>query len=181
VNLPNALTIARIMLVAPMIALLLDENQAAAAAAVFIAGALTDVLDGHLARSRGLITTFGKLMDPIADKLLIGGAFVCLAATGRLAAWVVAVILAREALVTGLRAVAGRRGIVISANALGKAKTGLQTVTIVALIAATDPAAAWVDCLVGATVAITIASGAAYFAAFIAPRQRPAMAVSGRG
>jgi CDP-diacylglycerol---glycerol-3-phosphate 3-phosphatidyltransferase len=180
VNLPNALTIARIMLVVPMVALLLSEDQAAAAAAVFVAGALTDVLDGHLARSRGLVTTFGKLMDPIADKLLIGGAFVCLAITGHLAAWVVAVILAREALVTALRAVAGSRGLVISANSLGKAKTGLQTLLIFALIVAPDPTAVWVDALVGATVAITLASGAAYFAG-VAPGRRQAVVVSGNG
>jgi CDP-diacylglycerol--glycerol-3-phosphate 3-phosphatidyltransferase len=180
VNLPNALTIARIMLVVPMVALLLAEDQAAAAAAVFVAGALTDVLDGHLARSRGLVTTFGKLMDPVADKLLIGGAFVCLAIIDHVAAWVVVVIVAREALVTLLRAVAGRRGVVISANALGKAKTGLQTALILVLIVAPDPSAAWVDVLIGATVAITVASGAAYFAG-AAPWRRPAVAVSGNG
>jgi CDP-diacylglycerol--glycerol-3-phosphate 3-phosphatidyltransferase len=176
-NVPNALTLARVVLVAPMVLLLLDGEHAAAAACLFGLGAFSDVLDGYIARSRGLVTTFGKLMDPVADKLLIGGAFVSLAAAGRLAAWVVVVILAREVAVTALRALAGRRGIVISANNLGKAKTALQTVTIVALIVASDPGAAWVDGLVLSTVAITLASGLSYFLPFIGGRE-PAVATS---
>lgn len=176
-NVPNALTLARVVLVAPMVLLLLDGEHAAAAACLFGLGAFSDVLDGYIARSRGLVTTFGKLMDPVADKLLIGGAFVSLAAAGRLAAWVVVVILFREVAVTALRAFAGRRGLVISANNLGKAKTALQTVTIVALIVASNPGAAWVDGLVLGTVAITIASGLSYFAPFV-PGREPAVAAS---
>lgn len=177
-NVPNALTLARVVLVAPTVVLLLGE-QAAAAACVFGIGALSDVLDGYIARSRGLVTTFGKLMDPVADKLLIGGALISLAATSRVAVWVVVVILAREAAVTALRATAGRRGTVIAANNLGKAKTTLQIVTIVALIVAANPAAAWVDAFVLATVAITVASGASYFASFMPPRGKPAVVTSG--
>ena len=176
-NVPNALTLARVVLVAPMVLLLLDGEHAAAAACLFGLGAFSDVLDGYIARSRGLVTTFGKLMDPVADKLLIGGAFVSLAVAGRLAAWVVVVILFREVAVTALRAFAGRRGLVISANNLGKAKTALQTVTIVALIVASNPGAAWVDGLVLGTVAITIASGLSYFAPFV-PGREPAVAAS---
>lgn len=176
-NVPNALTLARVVLVAPLVLLLLDGEHAAAAACVFGLGAFSDVLDGYIARSRGLVTTFGKLMDPVADKLLIGGAFISLAAAGRLAAWVVVVICFRELAVTALRAVAGRRGLVISANNLGKAKTALQTVTIVALIVVSDPGAAWVDGLVLSTVVLTIASGLSYFAPFV-PGREPAVAAS---
>lgn len=176
-NVPNALTLARVVLVAPLVLLLLDGEHAAVAACVFGVGAFSDVLDGYIARSRGLVTTFGKLMDPVADKLLIGGAFVSLAAAGRLAAWVVVVILFRELAVTALRVVAGRRGLVITANNLGKAKTALQTVTIVALIVASDPGAAWVDGLVLSTVAITLTSGLSYFAPFV-PGREPAVAAS---
>lgn len=177
-NVPNALTLARIAMVVPMVVLLLGEDHSAAAVGLFTAAAITDAVDGHIARSRDLITNFGRLMDPIADKLLIGGAFVCLAATGRVAVWVVAVILAREVVVTALRAVAARRGVVISANNLGKAKTFMQVLAVIALIVVGgDPA--WVDVLVLATVAITLASGASYFAA--ATPRRPALAVPGRG
>ena len=176
-NVPNALTLARVVLVAPMVLLLLDGEHAAAAACVFGLGAFSDVLDGYIARSRGLVTTFGKLMDPVADKLLIGGAFISLAAVGRLGAWVVIVILAREIAVTALRAIAGRRGIVISANALGKAKTALQTLTVVVLIVVADPVAAWIDALTLATVAITIASGLSYFVPLLRGRE-PAVAAS---
>lgn len=178
-NVPNALTLARVVLVAPMVVLLLGE-QAAPAACVFGVGALSDILDGYIARSRGSVTTFGKLMDPVADKLLIGGALISLAATSRVAVWVVVVIGAREAAVTALRATASRRGIVIAANNLGKAKTTLQIVTIVALIVAADPGAAWVDALVLGAVAITVASGASYFASAVPPRGKPAVATSGR-
>lgn len=176
-NVPNALTLARVVLVAPLVLLLVDGGHAAAAACLFALGAFSDALDGYIARSRGLVTTFGKLMDPIADKLLIGGAFISLAGAGRLAAWVVVVILAREVAVTVLRTIAGRRGVVISANNLGKAKTALQTVTIVALIVASNPGSAWVDGLVLSTVAITLVSGLSYFLPLI-PGREPAVATS---
>lgn len=175
-NLPNALTLSRICLIPVLAVLLLERDAAAPAAAVFVAGMATDVLDGHIARSRSLITTFGKLMDPLADKLLVGAAFVCLAATDRVEPWVVAVILGREAAVTGLRILAKRDGIVISANRLGKAKTALQTVAILVLVVAADPTAAWVELIVAATVAITLASGLVYVLLFAGGHRRPALA-----
>ncbi len=168
-NVPNALTVGRIGLVPALVLLLLDGPQAAASA-VFALGALSDVLDGHIARSRGIVTTFGKLMDPLADKLLSGAAFVALAANGRVAVWIVAVILIREAAVSALRWWAKRRGEVIAANALGKAKAALQTVTILVLILVSDPGAAWVETLVAATVAVTVVSGVAYALAARRPR-----------
>ncbi|HEX4751532.1 MAG TPA: CDP-diacylglycerol--glycerol-3-phosphate 3-phosphatidyltransferase, partial [Solirubrobacterales bacterium] len=132
------------------------------AAIVFAGAALTDGLDGYFARSRGSITTFGKLMDPLADKLLIIGALVSLVSLGRLAAWVAMVIIVREVAVTILRTIAAERGLVIAASWLGKAKTVLQIAAVIALIAA-DPAPVWVDVLVYVALAVTLISGADYF------------------
>jgi CDP-diacylglycerol--glycerol-3-phosphate 3-phosphatidyltransferase len=163
-NLPNALTLLRILAVPVVVVALLVEmpNGDIIAAAVFAAAALTDGLDGYIARSRNSITTFGKLMDPLADKLLIIGALLCLVSLGRLEAWVAMVIIAREVAVTILRTIAAERGLVIAASWLGKAKTVLQIAAVIALIAA-NPAPAWVDVLLYAAVAVTIISGADYF------------------
>ncbi|MBS1885744.1 MAG: CDP-diacylglycerol--glycerol-3-phosphate 3-phosphatidyltransferase [Actinobacteria bacterium] len=163
-NLPNALTMLRILAVPVVVVALLGEtpNGDVVAAAVFAAAALTDGLDGYIARSRGSITTFGKLMDPLADKLLIIGALVSLVSLGRLEAWVAMVIIAREVAVTILRTIAAERGLVIAASWLGKAKTVLQIAAVIALIAA-DPAPAWVDVLVYLALAVTVISGADYF------------------
>lgn len=163
-NLPNALTLLRILAVPVVVVALLVEmpNGDIIAAAVFAGAAVTDGLDGYFARSRGSITTFGKLMDPLADKLLIIGALVSLVSLGRLAAWVAMVIIAREVAVTILRTIAAERGLVIAASWLGKAKTVLQIAAVIALIAA-DPAPAWVDVLVYVALAVTVISGADYF------------------
>ena len=163
-NLPNALTMLRILAVPVVVVALLVEmpNGDIIAAAVFAAAAVTDGLDGYIARSRNSITNFGKLMDPLADKLLIIGALVSLVSLGRLEAWVAMVIIAREVAVTILRTIAAERGLVIAASWLGKAKTVLQIAAVIALIA-TNPSPAWVDVLVYAAVAVTIVSGADYF------------------
>ena len=138
-NLPNTLTLLRILLVPVVVVALLDEtpNGDAIAAGVFALAALTDGLDGYIARSRDAITTFGKLMDPLADKLLVTAALVSLVSLGRLEAWIAMVIIAREFAVTGLRGVAAEQGVVIQASWLGKMKTILQIAAIIALIAAT--------------------------------------------
>jgi len=125
---------------------------------------VTDFLDGHIARTRGMVTAVGKLFDPLADKLLVLGALGSLVAVGRLPAWVAAVILAREALVTGLRAEAARRGEILAADAIGKVKMVLQIAMVLVVMAAPDPGAPWVMVLVAATVALTVASGAHYVA-----------------
>ena len=166
-NLPNTLTVLRILLVPVVVVALLDEtpNGDAIAAGVFALAALTDGLDGWIARNRGEITTFGKLMDPLADKLLVTAALVSLVSLGRLEAWVAMVIIAREFAVTGLRAVAAERGVVIQASWLGKVKTILQIAAIIALIA-TDPAPLGVDILVYVAVAVTVISGVDYFFGF---------------
>lgn len=166
-NLPNALTLLRILLVPVVVVALLEEtpNGDALAAAVFALAAATDGLDGYLARSRKEITTFGKLIDPLADKLLITAALISLVSLDRLAAWVAMVIIAREFAVTGLRGVAAERGVVIQASWLGKAKTVLQIAAVIALIAL-HPAPLWVDLLVYAAVAMTVVSGVDYFFGF---------------
>jgi CDP-diacylglycerol--glycerol-3-phosphate 3-phosphatidyltransferase len=166
-NLPNALTVLRILLVPVVIVALLDEtpNGDAIAAGVFALAALTDGLDGYIARSRGAVTTFGKLMDPIADKLLVTAALVALVSLDRLEAWVAMVIIAREFAVTGLRGLAAEQGVVIQASWLGKVKTALQIAAIIALIVF-DPAPLSVDLLVYAAVAATVISGVDYFFGF---------------
>jgi CDP-diacylglycerol---glycerol-3-phosphate 3-phosphatidyltransferase len=163
-NLPNLLTLLRILAAPVVVVALLGEtpNGDALAAGVFALAALTDGLDGYFARSRDAVTTFGKLMDPVADKLLIAAALVSLVSLDRLAAWVAMVIIAREFAVTVMRAIAAERGVVIAASWMGKVKTVLQIAAVFALIA-TNPAPAWVDVLVYAAVAITAISGADYF------------------
>jgi CDP-diacylglycerol--glycerol-3-phosphate 3-phosphatidyltransferase len=163
-NLANTLTLLRILAVPVVVVALLGEtpNGDALAAAVFALAAATDGLDGYFARSRDAVTTFGKLMDPLADKLLITAALVSLVSLHRLQAWVAMVIIAREIAVTGLRAIAAERGVVIAASWMGKLKTVLQIAAVFALIAA-DPAPVWVDVLVYLAVAATVISGADYF------------------
>jgi CDP-diacylglycerol---glycerol-3-phosphate 3-phosphatidyltransferase len=167
-NLPNALTLVRILLVPVLVVALTVETPggSAIAAAVFALAALTDGLDGYIARSRQTVTTFGKVMDPVADKLLIAAALISLVSLDRLAAWVAMVIIAREFAVSGLRIAAGQQGVVIPASRLGKAKTVAQVAAVLALIAASEPDAAWVHALVYVMVALTVASGADYFLNF---------------
>ena len=164
-NLPNVLTVVRILLVPVLVVALLEEtpNGSTVAAIVFIVAALTDGLDGWIARSRGSVTTFGKVMDPVADKLLIAAALISLVSLDKLAAWVAMVIIAREFAVSGLRIWAGAQGVVIPASQLGRLKTAVQVVTVLALIAAGDPSDAWVQATVYAAVAITVVSGVDYF------------------
>ena len=163
-NLPNFLTVSRILAVPVIVVVLLDEtpNGDTLAAALFALAAATDGLDGYFARSRDAVTTFGKLMDPLADKLLIVAALISLVSLNRLAAWVAMVIIAREMAVTGLRGLAAERGIVLAASPLGKLKTVLQIAAVIALIAV-NPSPGWVDVLVYAAVAVTLISGAHYF------------------
>jgi len=167
-NLPNTLTVVRILLVPVMVVALTSElpGGSAIAAAVFAIAAVTDGLDGYIARTRQSVTTFGKVMDPVADKLLIAAALISLVSLDRLAPWVAMVIIAREFAVSGLRIAAGQQGVVIPASMLGKVKTIVQVAAVLALIAAGDHDAAWVQALVYAMVAVTLASGADYFLNF---------------
>ncbi|MEA2441391.1 MAG: CDP-diacylglycerol---glycerol-3-phosphate 3-phosphatidyltransferase, partial [Thermoleophilaceae bacterium] len=166
-NVPNILTLLRILLVPVLVVALLSAtpNGSALAAAVFALAALTDGLDGYIARSRRDITTFGKVMDPIADKLLIAAALITLVGLHRVAAWVAMVIIAREFAVTGLRQLALEHGEVIPASAWGKLKTVFQVAMVLVLITV-EGSPTWVDSLVAATTLITVVSGADYFFGF---------------
>jgi CDP-diacylglycerol--glycerol-3-phosphate 3-phosphatidyltransferase len=164
-NLPNLLTLFRILLVPVLVVALLEATPGSSvvAAVVFAAAAITDGLDGYIARSRRSITTFGKVMDPIADKLLIAAALITLVSLERVAAWVAMVIIAREFAVSGLRVAAGAQGVVIPASALGKLKTLVQVLAIIAVIVTS---AWWADALLYVAVAVTLVSGADYFLNF---------------
>jgi CDP-diacylglycerol--glycerol-3-phosphate 3-phosphatidyltransferase len=167
-NLPNVLTLLRILLVPVVVVALLDAtpNGSILAATVFALAALTDGVDGYLARSRQSITNFGKVMDPIADKLLIAAALISLVSLDRLAAWVAMVIIAREFAVSALRVAGGQLGVIIPASPLGKVKTVVQVAAVFALIAVDDTGLWWVQALTYAMVLVTIASGADYFLNF---------------
>ena len=164
-NVPNVLTVVRILLVPVLVVALLEKTSGGdlLAAIVFAVASLTDYVDGYLARSRNWVTTFGKLMDPIADKLLIIAALVALVSLGRLQAWVAMVVIAREFAVTVLRVAAGaQQGVVIPASQFGKVKTATQVVMVMALIAF-GPHHVAITALVLVTVAVTVLSGADYF------------------
>jgi CDP-diacylglycerol--glycerol-3-phosphate 3-phosphatidyltransferase len=167
-NVPNILTLLRILLVPVLVVALTEEihNGSTIAAVVFVVAALSDGLDGYIARSRQAVTTFGKVMDPVADKLLIAAALLSLVSLDRLQAWVAMVVIAREFAVSGLRIAAGQQGVVIPASVLGKVKTIVQSAAVLALIAAPDADAVWVQVLVYLMVLATVVSGADYFLNF---------------
>lgn len=135
-NLPNSLTILRIILVPFFMFFLLVNIPYGQfiAAIIFIVAASTDGLDGYIARKRNQITNFGKIMDPLADKLLVSAALICLVQLGEIPGWIVVFILGREFAVTGLRSVAAAEGVVIAASNLGKYKTVSQIVAIIAIL-----------------------------------------------
>ncbi len=149
-NLPNQLTVARLVLSFIFVALLSLEGVAyskTAALVVFVIASITDFLDGYLARKHGLITNFGKLMDPLADKVLMCAGFVLLTRLELIPAWIVVTILTREFLVTGLRLLASAEGVVLAAENLGKYKTIIQIVTVIyflLFLATTEPALAMI-------------------------------------
>lgn len=181
-NLPNAITVGRMALVPLVVVAMVDARRggsAALAACLFGALAASDALDGHIARVRHDITDFGKLVDPIADKVLVAAALVVLVGQERLAAWVAFAIIVRELAVTGMRLYAGRRGVVISASALGKRKTLVQIAAVLTLILAPDPDAWWVLVIVYAAVVLTVVSGVEYFAALKQRLAEPSSAGDG--
>jgi CDP-diacylglycerol--glycerol-3-phosphate 3-phosphatidyltransferase len=135
-NIPNILTMMRIAAIPLMVYLLLTGERESSfwAAALFSAASFTDWLDGYLARKMGIVTVFGKFLDPIADKLVVMAALIMIIPHGRVPAWMVLVILGREIIITGLRGIASSEGIVIEASDLGKFKTIFQIVAIIALL-----------------------------------------------
>ncbi|MEI7818267.1 MAG: CDP-diacylglycerol--glycerol-3-phosphate 3-phosphatidyltransferase [Desulfuromonadales bacterium] len=135
-NLPNILTMMRIAAIPLLAALLASPSQSAGfwAAALFSVASITDWLDGYLARRMGIVTIFGKFLDPIADKLIVMAALIMILPFNRVPAWMVLVILGREIIITGLRGIASSEGIIIQASDLGKYKTIFQIVAIIGLI-----------------------------------------------
>jgi CDP-diacylglycerol--glycerol-3-phosphate 3-phosphatidyltransferase len=135
-NLANRLTLLRIALIAPMVGLLLMRHYVATLAgiAIFIVAALTDYFDGRLAREHGWVTAFGKIMDPLADKLLMTSLFISLVELGVAPGWMVIVIIGREMAVTGLRVLAALDGQVLAASAWGKIKTVFQMTGVILLL-----------------------------------------------
>lgn len=145
-NLPNKLTIARIVLIVPFVVILLcahagfdwgfvTEYADWITLAIFIIASLTDLLDGKIARKYNLISNFGKFMDPIADKLLVCSAMICLIELGRIPSWIVIIIIAREFIISGFRLVASDKGRVLAASYWGKSKTVSQMIMVCLMLA----------------------------------------------
>lgn len=149
-NLPNKLTVFRVILIVPFVLLLLGGHAQwgwymavfggiagytdAIALGIFIIASLTDLLDGKIARRYGLVTNFGKFMDPLADKLLVCAALICLIELGRIPAWIVIIIISREFIISGFRLIAADNKIVIAANYWGKFKTTFQMIMVCLMI-----------------------------------------------
>ena len=137
-NLPNKLTTFRVILIPFFVFFMLAPNMTGInhyiAAAIFIVASLTDLLDGKIARKYNLVTNFGKFMDPLADKLLVCSAMICLIQPGQLAAWIVVIIIAREFIISGFRLIASDNGVVIAASYWGKFKTTFQMLMVIVLI-----------------------------------------------
>lgn len=170
-NLPNKITMVRIFLI-PLFLVCFElafPGHEIVALILFVLASASDAVDGHLARSRHLITDFGKFMDPLADKLLTATAFVCLTNIDYIPAWVVVLILAREFAITGFRTLAASDGVVIAASKWGKAKTISQMVAIIALLLYMIPQCSynwlWVfgQVMVYVAAALTLISGIDYF------------------
>ncbi len=141
-NLPNKLTCLRMILIIPFVIFMLAGAGEGVykwiALAIFIIASLTDMLDGQIARKYNLITDFGKFMDPLADKLLVCSAMICLVELGRLPAWICIIIIAREFAISGFRLIASDKGVVIAANMWGKTKTVSQMAMVILMIANFD-------------------------------------------
>jgi CDP-diacylglycerol--glycerol-3-phosphate 3-phosphatidyltransferase len=192
-NLPNSLTLLRIFLVPFLVVVLLTkfDGRETVGLLIFLVATATDFLDGWIARRRGQITTFGTLLDPIADKLLISAAFISLVELGLAPAWMVVVIVGREFAVSGLRAIASGQGIVIPASGWGKAKMLSQVLAASLLILALrhemfivpGKVALWL------VVIVALASGTQYFLRFLqrvtsiedAPSAEPSSAIRPAG
>lgn len=135
-NLPNKLTILRIVMIPFFVFFLLTDfvpYTNIIATVLFCLASITDFLDGHIARKYNLVTNFGKFMDPLADKILVCSAFICLVANDKIAAWIVIVIIAREFIISGFRLIASDNGVVIAASYWGKFKTNFQMFAIILL------------------------------------------------
>lgn len=173
-NLPNKLTLIRVILVPFFVFFMLTDIVPASpviALSIFIAASVTDALDGHIARSRNLVTTFGKFLDPLADKVLVISALICLNSLGVIGAVPVIIIVAREFMVSGLRLVTANEGVVVAAGIWGKLKTAFTMAAEVAVMlglclglegGAADAAYVIYQILIWIAAVLTIISGAVY-------------------
>ena len=166
-NLPNKLTVLRICMIPFFVAALLYEggssqNMRILADVLIIAASLTDLLDGKIARKYNLVTNFGKFMDPLADKLLVCSALICLIELGQLPAWVVIIIISREFIISGFRLVAADNGIVIAASYWGKFKTVFQMTAVILLIFNIPSLALLTNIVLAVAVVLTVVSLADY-------------------
>ena len=161
-NLPNKLTVLRVILVPFFVAFLLlsksSESLKWIALILFIAASLTDLLDGKIARKYNLVTTFGKFMDPLADKVLTISGMLCLIELGRIPSWIVVIIVAREFIISGFRLIATEHGIVIAANYWGKWKTTFQMIMIILMIVNLPALAMVTQIVMWIALALTIIS-----------------------
>ena len=158
-NVPNKLTILRVVLIPFFVLFLLLFGGKVpmlryVAAAVFIVASLTDLLDGKIARKYNMVTNFGKFMDPLADKLLVCSALICLVELGQLPAWMAIIIVSREFIISGFRLVAAERGIVIAASYWGKFKTTFQMIAVILMIV--DLPVLWVATLACTWIALLL-------------------------
>jgi len=173
-NLPNKLTIFRVILIVPFVVILLGsyhgwglieglfggilEYVDYIALAIFVVASLTDLLDGKIARKYNLVTNFGKFMDPVADKLLVCAALICLVEIGRIPAWVVTIIISREFIISGFRLIASDNGVVIAASYWGKFKTTFQMVMICLMLANIAQLSLLTDIVMWVALALTVIS-----------------------
>ena len=167
-TLPNILTCVRVLLIPVFLVLAYQNNLPCDVAAliVYVVACLTDYVDGYLARKNNQVTNFGKFMDPVADKLLVMAALLIFVEDGTIAAWMVAIILGREFIVSALRMVAASEGLVIAANYWGKAKTMITMITLIFLLCPIGPVmlgpVSLQTILIWITVIITAISGVTY-------------------
>lgn len=168
-NLANKLTVIRMILVPVFLICSMVGSTAGniAALIIFVVAAITDKLDGYIARSKNQVTNFGKFMDPLADKLLVTSALIILVERGIIPSWIVVIIIAREFIVSGLRTLAASQGVVIAASNWGKLKTVVQMVGIVMALLSLVYSPAWLSILTQITIylaaVITLISGVDYF------------------
>ena len=168
-NLPNKLTIIRVCLIPFFVAALLFDHgnnytMRIVANVLFIVASLTDLFDGKIARKYNLVTNFGKFMDPLADKLLVCSALICLIELGQLPAWVVIIIISREFIISGFRLVAADNGVVIAASYWGKFKTTFQMAAVILMIFNIPALSLVTNIVVVIAVALTIISLVDYVA-----------------
>ena len=167
-NLPNKLTILRVIMIPFFVVFMLTgwggEASRWISLAIFVVASLTDLLDGHIARKHNLVTNFGKFMDPLADKLLVCSAMIALVGMNRLASWIAIIIIAREFIISGFRLVAADNGIVIAASYWGKFKTVFQMTAVILLIFNIPALSLLTDIVLWIAVILTVVSLADYVA-----------------